>query len=155
MSATPASFPLARLARFVVVGLAGTVVYLVLLWALVELVRVPVMPATCCAFLLVVGENYLLHRYWTFRSAAPHGQALPSFLLVSVVGFCVNGAVMSVGLQRYGMNYLPLQAVAIAMVVTCNFVGTRWIFTRDNRVPRVLSPKGLDHENRENELPGA
>jgi putative flippase GtrA len=120
----------ASLARFALVGLAGMLVYFALLWATVELLRWPVMRATCCAFLLVAAENYLLHRYWTFRSAAPHGQALPGFLLVSMLGFCVNAAVMSVGVQRCGLNYLAVQAAAIAIVVSCNFIGASWIFRR-------------------------
>lgn len=120
----------ASLARFALVGLAGMLVYFALLSALVEWLRWPVMRATCCAFLLVVVENYLLHRCWTFRSAAPHGQALPGFLLVSVLGFCVNGAVMWAGVQRAGLNYLAVQAVATAVVVSCNFIGARRIFGR-------------------------
>jgi putative flippase GtrA len=118
------------LARFGLVGLAGTLVYFALLGAMVEWLHWPVMGATCCAFLLVVVENYLLHRSWTFRSAAPHGQALPGFVLVGVAGFCVNGAVMAAGVQWCGLNYLAVQAAAIGMVVTCNFIGARWIFKR-------------------------
>jgi putative flippase GtrA len=123
----------APLVRFALVGLAGTLVYFALLGALVELLHWPVMQATCGAFVLVVAENYLLHRYWSFRSAAPHSQALPGFVLVSVLGFCVNGAVMAVGVQHYGLNYLAVQAVAIAMVVSCNFIGASWVFRRGKR----------------------
>jgi putative flippase GtrA len=123
----------ASLVRFALVGLAGTLVYFALLWVMVELLQWPVMHATCCAFLLVVVENYLLHRSWTFHSAAPHAQALPGFLLVSMLGFCVNGAVMAVGAQRYGLNYLAVQAVAIGAVVVCNYIGARWIFGRGER----------------------
>ena len=118
----------ARLGRFALVGLAGTLVYFALLWAMVDWLRWPVMLATCCAFLLVVVENYLLHRAWTFHSAAPHRQALPGFLVVSALGFCINGAVMALGVERLGLNYLAVQAVAIGTVVSCNFVGAQWIF---------------------------
>jgi putative flippase GtrA len=118
------------LARFALVGLAGTLVYFALLRTLVELLHWQVMPATSGAFLLVVIENYLLHRYWSFRSAAPHSQALPGFVLVSVLGFCINGTVMSAGVERLGLEYLAVQAVAIGMVVSCNFIGANWIFER-------------------------
>jgi putative flippase GtrA len=118
----------ASLRRFALVGLAGSLVYFALLWSLVDLLGWPVMPASCCAFLLVVIENYLLHRAWTFHSTAPHGQALPGFALVSVVGFCVNGAVMALGVEWLGLNYLAVQLVAIGTVVACNFVGAQRIF---------------------------
>lgn len=143
---TPAAAPapqagsarLARLARFGLVGAAGSVVYFALLWTLVEWVGLSVMASTSIAFVIVVLENYVLHRHWTFRSIAPHGQALPRFLFMSVLGFWVNGAVMSVGVQRLGLNYMWVQAVAIAAVVSCNFAGTCWIFRRRDRARPVL-----------------
>ncbi|MET0980486.1 MAG: GtrA family protein [Telluria sp.] len=116
------------LARFALVGLAGSLVYFVLLWSMVDLLGWPVMLASSSAFLLVVVENYLLHRAWTFRSTAPHGQALPGFVLVSAAGFCVNGAVMVLGVEWLGLNYLAVQPVAIGTVVACNFVGAQRIF---------------------------
>lgn len=119
---------LAPFARFALVGLAGSLVYFALLWSMVDLLGWPVMLATCCAFLLVVAENYLLHRAWTFHSTAPHGQALPGFLLLSVLGFCVNGAVMALGVEWLELNYLAVQLAAIGAVVACNFVGAQRIF---------------------------
>src|SRR5437016_5871930 len=91
----------ARLVRFTLVGVAGTLVYYAALWSLVEVARMPVMRSTCIAFLLVVAENYLLHRLWTFRSTAPHRRAVPRFLFMSAMGFGLNGLIMSVGVERY------------------------------------------------------
>jgi putative flippase GtrA len=118
----------ASLLRFVVVGLAGSLVYFALLWSMVDVLGWPAVPASCAAFLLVVLENYVLHRAWTFRSTAPHGQALPGFLLVSLAGFCVNAGVMALGVAWLGLHYLAVQLVAIGAVVACNFVGAQWIF---------------------------
>jgi putative flippase GtrA len=118
----------ASVLRFAAVGLAGSLVYFVLLWSMVDVLAWPVVPASCAAFLLVVAENYLLHRAWTFRSNAPHGQALPGFLLVSLAGFCINAAVMALGVEWLGLHYLAVQLVAIGTVVACNFVGAQWIF---------------------------
>ena len=129
----------AALVRFALVGLAGSLVYFALLWSMVDLLHWPVIPASCCAFVLVVVENYLLHRAWTFHSTAPHGQALPGFVLVSVVGFCVNGAVMALGVEWLGLNYLAVQLVAIGVVVVCNFVGAQRIFG-----PRRTLSQGKD-----------
>jgi putative flippase GtrA len=118
----------ASLLRFVVVGLAGSLVYFALLWSMVDVLGWPVVPASCAAFLAVVAENYLLHRAWTFRSNAPHGQALPGFLLLSLAGFCINAGVMALGVEWLRLNYLAVQLVAIGAVVVCNFIGAQWIF---------------------------
>jgi len=118
----------ASLVRFALVGLAGSLAYAVLLWSLVDVLHWPVVPASCCAFLLVVLENYLLHRGWTFRSTVPHVQAFPEFLLASALGFCVNAAVMALGVAWLGLHYLAVQLAAVCAVVACNFVGARRIF---------------------------
>lgn len=127
--------------RFGLVGLAGTLVYYAVLWTLVELARLPVMLATCCAFVLVVSENYLFHRFSTFQSVKPHREAVPRFMIVSGLGFCVNATIMSVGLHRFGLSYLSVQAIALVVVVACNFIGSFWIFKCDNRVHDVISLK--------------
>lgn len=122
----------ALLARFALVGLGGTVLYYVLLWSLVELGGVPVLGASTFAFVVVVAENYLLHRRWTFASRVPHRAALPRFVLLAGCGAVVNIAVMGACL-RLGWHYLPAQALALAAVVACNLAGTLSIFRSGRR----------------------
>lgn len=119
----------ARLTRFAVVGTLGTLVYYAVLWPLVEVASVPVMMSTSIAFLMVVVQNYLLHYRWTFRSAVPHTIAFRRFFLMSLAGFWINWCIMFLGVHRFGFDYLWVQAMAIAVVVTWNFLlSTFWIF---------------------------
>jgi putative flippase GtrA len=122
----------ALLVRFALVGLGGTAVYYALLWSLVELGGVPVLGASTFAFGVVVVENYLLHRCWTFASRVPHRAALPRFVLLAGCGAAVNGAVMG-ACQRLGWHYLLAQALALALVVACNLAGTLSIFRSGRR----------------------
>ena len=118
----------APLLRFALVGGAGSLAYVVLLWSMVDVLGWPVVPASCAAFLPVVVQNYVLHRAWTFRSGAPHGQALPEFLLVSLAGLGINAGLMALGAGWLGLHYIAVQLVAIGTVVACNFFGAQWIF---------------------------
>jgi len=129
-SAVPMS---TMLVRFALVGLGGTAVYYALLWSLVELGGVPVLGASSVAFCVVVAENYLLHRRWTFASRVPHRAALPRFVLVAGCGAALNGAVMGACL-RLGWHYLLAQTLALALVVACNLAGTLTIFRSGRRV---------------------
>lgn len=113
--------------RFALVGLAGAAVYYALLWSMVALGGIPVLAASSLAFAVVVLENYLLHRSWTFSSGAPHRQALPRFVAMAVCGATLNGTVMGACL-RLGWHYLLAQTMALAVVVACNFIGTLLIF---------------------------
>ncbi len=113
--------------RFALVGLAGAAMYYALLWSMVELAGMPPLGASSLAFALVVAENYVLHRYWTFSSSAPHRRALPRFALLAGCGAAVNAAIMRACLGL-GWHYLLAQALALAAVVACNVLGTRMIF---------------------------
>jgi putative flippase GtrA len=98
-----------------------------MLWGLVERGGMAPLAASSLAFAVVVIENYLLHRHWTFASRVAHRRALPRFLLMAGCGGTVNGTVMAACL-RLGWHYLLAQALALAVVVACNFVGTWLIF---------------------------
>ena len=120
---------LRRLIKFGLVGILATFVYYLALWCMVEILNIPVLLATSIAFVLVTIENYLLHYKWTFRSSNDHFIAFPRFILMSAGGFIINLFVMFAGVKLWGFNYLLVQAVAIVMVVSWNFVLTHfWIF---------------------------
>jgi putative flippase GtrA len=120
---------LGRVLRFVSVGLLATAAYYAILCVLVEVLAVGVLLATSVAFVVVTVENYFLHYHWTFRSKNRHARAFPAFLSMNVVGFGMNWATMFVGTQVLNLNYLLVQAVAIAAIVLWNFIASSlWIF---------------------------
>lgn len=116
---------LERLVRYAAVGSAGAASFFVVLLLLVEVAGAGVMLSTSVAFVLVVLQNYVLHRGWTFESEAPHGRALPQFFAMSGAGFAINWCVMYVGAEVLALDYRVVQAVAIAIVVTWNFLVSR------------------------------
>lgn len=118
---------IAVLTRYAAVGIGGAASYYVLLLGMVELLGITVMIATSIAFVLVVLQNYVLHRKWTFRSDAPHGTALPLFLGMSLAGFAINWSLMHLGVQRLFIDYRLVQGVAIVAVVVWNFVISRLV----------------------------
>ncbi len=131
MTNAPPSHFIDRVWRYILVGILGAIVYYFLLWFLVEIANVAVLIASGAAFIVVVFENYLLHYLWTFCSSAHHTAALPRFAVMSLVGFWLNLGTMFLGVEHLGFGYLWVQAVAIALVVTWNFViSSLWIFFR-------------------------
>ena len=120
---------LRRLIKFGLVGILATFVFYLALWGMVEILKIPILLATSIAFAMVTIENYLLHYKWTFRSSNAHTIAFPRFILMSAGGFIINFVIMFAGVNLLDFNYLLIQAAAIVMVVTWNFVLTHfWIF---------------------------
>lgn len=122
-----------QLVRFAIVGLSATGAYYAILAALVELAAAPVMLATSVAFVTVCVANYVLHHLWTFASSEAHGRAIPRFMLMVAAGFLINWCVMFAGVSVLRVNYLLVQALAIAAVVVWNYLlSFVWVFRASN-----------------------
>ncbi|MDP6435717.1 MAG: GtrA family protein [Gammaproteobacteria bacterium] len=114
-----------------VVGTTATVVYFVLLLAMVEWLGVRVIIATAIAYVVVTIENYFLHHLWTFNSEQSHGVAFPKYVTSIIAGFFINWSIMYIGVEVFAKNYLIVQAVAVITIIFLNLIaGSRWIFNK-------------------------
>lgn len=125
---------LGTLLRFSAVGLITAGFYFGLLALAVELkLAGPVLASVMC-YIGAVLLNYQLHYSWTFApgedaEAAPHGQAFSRYLVMVCCGFLLNAALMYLLVHGLGWHYLLAQFVALAAVVTWNFVVSHlWVF---------------------------
>ena len=111
------------------VGLVAAVAHYGVLITLVEGFGILPVIATLWGFIAGAGVSYVLNRRYTFRSDRPHRAAAPRFLAVSVGGFLLNGAVMWLLNEYWGVPYLLAQVVATAVVLFWNFsVNLLWTF---------------------------
>ena len=94
------------------VGLAGTSTHYITLLALVEALGIGPVAASATGFVIGALVNYVLNYKITFRSESPHWQALPKFLTVSLVAFCLNFVIMAVGTKWLPGHYLWVQLLA-------------------------------------------
>ncbi len=123
--------------KFAIVGGSGTVVNLLVLK--LTLVLWGVLPssqtfavelgASALAFCIAVGNNYLLNRWWTFRSRGPIHLEFGRFFTVSLIGLGLN-ALFFTAFRRYAeLHVLWSQLLAIACVLPFNFVANKlWSF---------------------------
>ncbi len=123
--------------KFAVVGGTGTVVNLVVLkvtlfvWG--RLVGDPTLPAevfaSALAFAVAVVNNYLLNRWWTFRSKGSMRSEFVKFLIVSLAGLGLNELAFLAFRGGLGIDVLLSQLLAIACVLPFNFVVNKlWSF---------------------------
>lgn len=94
--------------------------------ALVEGGGIAPVIATLWGFLAGAGVSYVLNRRYTFRSDRPHRSAAPRFLAVAIGGFILNGLVMWVLNEHWGVQYLITQVIATAIVLFWTFSANRW-----------------------------
>ncbi len=75
-------------------------------------------------------SGYALHRRFTFRSNVAHGRGLATFLVVTVIGYSANMAVLLALLAR-GIEPVLAQALAVLTYVALTFfMNARFVFGR-------------------------
>ncbi len=118
-----------RLIRFVLVGIATAVIHYLLLYLGVEAFGLDATSASSVGFVVAVMFNYFMHYSWTFAEPAPHGRTAMRYLTMIGCGFLINAGLMHLGSVTLSLNYLVCQAVAMAAVLTWNFVVANvWVF---------------------------
>jgi len=109
-------------------GAVGTACHYITLIFLVEILAVPVVPATLAGFVVGALVNYVLARHFAFESSRPHRTALPRFAAVATVGAAINTVIVG-SLFAAGLHYLVAQVAATAIVLAWNFLANKyWTF---------------------------
>jgi putative flippase GtrA len=123
--------------KFAIVGAIGTAVNLavlkltLLLWGHFNASTPFIVEAFASglAFAVAVVNNYLLNRWWTFRSSGTMGAEFLKFLVVSLAGLVLNEVVFYVFRAQLGLHVMISQLLAIACVLPFNFVVNKlWSF---------------------------
>lgn len=116
--------------KYIVVGVLSTLTHLTLLYILVEFFQLSPLPASSIAFIWVVLQSYWLNRTWTFRSDRNHLSSLSRYIVVSLVGFFSNLAIMYFMLSVGGLWYMAAQTVTILVIPLINYLLHRyWTFS--------------------------
>ncbi|MEY4760492.1 MAG: hypothetical protein RLZZ200_348 [Pseudomonadota bacterium] len=120
----------ATFGRFLIVGGISTSVHYVVLAAVVELLHRSAVFGSGVGFAVGAVVSYFLNRRHTFRSDAPHGQAVMRFVIVLAVGLVLNLILMQWFTAHWGWPYLLAQMVTTVIVLFWHFAGhALWSFT--------------------------
>ncbi|MEJ7668728.1 MAG: GtrA family protein [Casimicrobiaceae bacterium] len=118
-----------QFALFVIMGALATGTHILCLTLLVELSGWPPVSASCIGAIAGALVSYWLNYHHTFRSTRPHQAALSRFLIVAVVAFIVNGALLAGMLRSFGPHYLLAQVLTTLIVLIFTFsAGRLWAF---------------------------
>ena len=116
-------------AKYIVVGGVGTCLHLGVLIILTELLSFNPLLASSLGFILTVIVSYLLNYKWTFSSLNKHSVAFPRYLSVSIMGLCLNTAIMFLSVNILHLWYGLGQLVAVILIPLHNFVlNSYWSF---------------------------
>ena len=108
--------------RYLVVGGLSTLTHFGVLILLVENLLLGVVLATGIAFTASLIVSFSLNYVYAFRSHTPVVDSFFKFVLVSLIGLCLNVLVMEISVNQLGMDYRLGYFVSIFFVTTSNFL---------------------------------
>jgi len=86
-----------------------------------------IMSALC--WVALIGPVYLGHRLYSFRSGAPHRQALPRYIAVQICGIALAALFSYLSYRILGMSTVAAAVLVTALTSGVNFVILRaWAF---------------------------
>jgi putative flippase GtrA len=125
--------------KFNAVGIAGTVVQLVMLAILVSGLRVNTLVATVLAVETAILHNFAWHERYTWRdrpSGGRIGRLLRFNFTTGALSIVSNVVLMGLLVSRLHLPYLPANLLAIIATSLLNyFVADRFVFTAERLPP--------------------
>jgi len=119
--------------RFTAVGTVTTAVQYAVLWLGVAAFTAPAALASAAGYALGVVLSYFLNYLVTFSSDRSHRTAIPRYLVVFGIGWCINAGLMTLLVHGWGWNLWLSQVMATGIGLVWNFSGSRWWTFRHGR----------------------
>jgi putative flippase GtrA len=123
--------------KFIVVGLAATLVHFLTLTCLVEIARLP-WPTLASAIGSVAGivTSYYGNYVWTFGRTEPHRVFFGHFVAAYICTMSVNTLLLYLQINFLDFSYVLAFVVATGFSTTMNYVLTRFaVFERKGFAP--------------------
>jgi dolichol-phosphate mannosyltransferase len=119
-----------QLAKFLLVGLSGYVVNLIVFTLSLKILGVHQIAAATIAFAVAVSNNFWWNRHWTFAARSGHaGFQAARFFAVSITAFLIQVAILELLITEADMRKVLAQAISLAAATPVNFVGNKlWSF---------------------------
>lgn len=115
---------------FLLVGGSGALAFVLLSSLAIELdTGVPDWLVSALCWAALIGPVYLGHRFLSFRSDAPHRQALPRYVLVQLVGVSLAALFSYVAYAVLGFPSIVGATLVAGLTAGVNFLVLRlWAF---------------------------
>ncbi len=121
---------MARPVRFALVGVANTLLGLLVIYAAKWVAGLPDFPANLIGYFVGLTVSYFLNARWTFAFRGRHGAAAPRFVLVIVAGYLANIATVY-ALLGLAINSYIAQAAGIVPYTVVGYLGAEFFVFRN------------------------
>lgn len=123
--------------KYTLVGATGTILDIGTLFILVEYAGFPILPAATVSFLLGGINNFLLHKFWTFKNRSKkYVQLYLKFLIISLIGLGINLSLIHLLANIFAIWYMLAKVLTAILVLVWNYFGNKfWTFLDRGLIP--------------------
>lgn len=120
--------------RFGIVGIIATTLHVSVFAFCIEVYAVPALVANLIAYGVAFTFGFSGHLYWTFSHAGQHTRqywktTALKYLTVSLIGLCLNSAVVHLVVNILGLSYMYAIALMVTLVPGTTFLLSKfWAF---------------------------
>jgi putative flippase GtrA len=120
-----------QLYRFLLVGLANTVVGLLCIWGAMRFFAFSDAAANLFGYACGLVQSFVLNRTWTFAHRGAVMRSFPRWLAVAVVAYLANLGIVLAAHRLGGVNPYLAQPLGIGAYTTIMFLGSRhFVFSK-------------------------
>src|SRR4030042_3039684 len=132
---------LRKIIRYAIVGIFGTLSYMLILTGLVEVLGFSPVVSSIVSFIIILIGSYYGNHYFTFQSDRAHSYALPRYIIVSITALLLNTVIIFLTVNILGWWYMYSQAITVFVIPLSNFLlNFYWSFS-ERTGPRVQSSR--------------
>jgi len=117
--------------RFLSVGVANTFLGLSIIYAAKWLLHLGDVAANVLGYSVGLSLSFSLNSRWTFAYCGPHLPALIKFLLVTLVAYAANLAVVLVAIHYFDANAYLSQASGVVPYTLISYLASRYLVFRN------------------------
>jgi putative flippase GtrA len=121
-----------KLVRFLIVGLANTLIGLLFIYA-AKLTGADDVVANAIGYCVGIVISFVLNKQWTFRFRTQLWQAFARFLLVTAFAYAANLFVVLLAIRQFHLNPFVGQALGIPIYTLVSYVGSRYYVFASSR----------------------
>lgn len=121
-----------QFAKFLSVGVANTLIALMVIYAAKWLANVGDLAANAMGYSVGLLASFTLNSRWTFAHRGPQWPALAGFLLVSLVAYGMNVLTVMAAIHQFGVNDYLAQALGIPPYTLTSFLASKYLVFRSD-----------------------
>ena len=112
----------AQFYRYVLVGLVSFITEASLLYLLTDHLKLWYIYSNSIVYIIVFWLNFLLNRFWSFKSKQNLSTQLVMYLVLFVINLFASNGMLYLLTSVFNVYYLVSKIFAVALVVSWNFV---------------------------------